>query len=227
MFMDKYSLPSSPNGLVIALDNFDYLHKNPDVFEEICSILRAWNEKGAALNHWKRLKLILVISTQRLPEIERGIGSSLESVITHHMILKIFTDEEVKQLVNSYCLSILEEDLQEIMIFVGNHPDLINSALSYLCNYWRYEIEDKTVKQVLEKACTLEGVIFKAHLESLKRRIQDYGVVDAYQKVLSGKRININDDERSKLKALGLIEYSNNSIISSCELYSRYFSDNL
>jgi AAA+ ATPase superfamily predicted ATPase len=226
-FMDNYVLPSSPSGLVIALDNFDYLHKNPDVYEEICGILRTWIEKGAPSNHWKRLKLILAISTQRLPEIERGIGSLLDSVITYHMVLKIFTNEEVKQLLDSYNLSILEEDLQEIMELVGNHPDLINSVLNYLCNYWKYEIEDKTVKQVLEKACTLEGVIFKDHLESLKRRIQEYGVVGAYQKILSGKRININDDERSKLKALGLIKYSDNSISSSCELYSKYFSDNL
>jgi hypothetical protein len=224
-FMTNYVLRNSQNRLVIALDNFDYLSRNPE-FNLICLKFREWIEDGGRSHNWARLRLIFVIANQRLPEIARGIPSDLENVGLFRIYLKNFTNEEVKQLLDSYNLGTLQEDnLKKIMEFVNKHPDLINSVLIYLSDQWNHENQDELIEQVLEKGCKLEGAIFKEHLEILRRRMQDFGVVDAYEKVLRNQ--GISHDDRLKLEALGLIKYSDNSIKPSCLLYSKYFSENL
>ena len=73
-YFQKYILPSSESPLVLAIDNFERLFEHLDIFPQFCLLLRGWYEtakQGDRIgNLWKKLRLVIVHSTERYPELD-------------------------------------------------------------------------------------------------------------------------------------------------------------
>jgi hypothetical protein len=228
-YLQIYILDKINDALVIGIDNFEYIFPNVNLFKIFAPLLRTWYEKGADTNNpWKKLRLIVVHSTEKYPELD--INRSPFAVGTR---IKIggFTLEETKKICGKYEINdIKEKDLNRLINLVNGHPYLINQAFTYLSKFLRSkslesaEIET-AMNKLLKTAGTEEGEAFIYHLRELLDDLEKNHLKGAYQKVLLEKRIKFDDTIlRFKLDSLGLTKFVDGDFSTPfCPLYSKYF----
>ena len=72
-YFQKYLLSVTETPLVLALDNFERLFAEKEIFGEFCLLLRGWYEtakQGTRVGQlWKKLRLIVVYSTDDYPKL--------------------------------------------------------------------------------------------------------------------------------------------------------------
>lgn len=224
LYFQKYLLDVIKSDLVLALDNFEVLFKCKETFQDFCSLLRSWHEKSKAGDRvgqiWKKLRLIIVNSTESYPKLDDNrspfnVGVPIE--------LNEFTQQQIENLLRHYQLDkkIGEHDLESLVELVGGHPYLITEAFVALKN------EQNTIKNLLIKASTQEG-IFSDHLRRELQNLRHYKLQEAYKKVVTAnKPVTLDPELGFKLHSLGLIKFCDNDCVPSCNLYRLYFSAHL
>ncbi|MGK7893341.1 MAG: AAA-like domain-containing protein, partial [Xenococcus sp. (in: cyanobacteria)] len=224
-YFQKYLLSVIDTPLVLALDNFERLFAEKEIFGEFCLLLRGWYEtakQGARIGQlWKKLRLIVVYSTDDYPKLNTNHSPFNVGLLFE---LSNFTQEQVKQLVQLYKLE-KQIDLQGInslMALVEGNPALITRALLCLQNQYL------SLGQLLQTAPTEEG-IYSNSLHQLLWNLQQNPLLKAAfeQVVTYSSPVLLNSEIGFKLKSMGLVKLSGDGYLPSCDLYRQYFSVHL
>lgn len=220
-YFEDCLLPEINGTLVLALDDVDEVFLHPEIADDFFTLLRSWYEEAAYGDSgnplWQNLRLVIVHSTEvYIPlDINKSpfnVGLAIE--------LQAFTPPQILNLAQRYGISLSEDELSELMQLVSGHPYLIQQALYHLAR------KDLTLKQLVRTAATDAGIYcnhLHRHLRSLKQHPQ---LAAAYEQVItSSTPVELEQLSAFKLHSMGLVKLQLNQVISSCDLYKRYFSN--
>ncbi|MGK7941746.1 MAG: AAA-like domain-containing protein [Crocosphaera sp.] len=216
-YFENYLLPLIKVPLVLTIDELDRVLENHEVFEELFSLFKAWQEKSQQLSIWEKMRLILVQST------ETFVIKSL-----HYTPLKIgreiqvgcFETEEVESLIQLNKTNIKDiKKFKQVIEFLGQHPGLIGLTLYHLTH------QNITLEKLLKTAATDTG-IYQHHLQhyfKILQKFPDLGTM--FNKLLTQTNIvGLDPILSGQLKSLGLIKQTNeNTLQVSSQLYHSYF----
>lgn len=223
-YFQKYLLSATDTPLVLAIDNFERLFDYPEIFPQLCLLLRGWYEAGKQGdkigNIWKKLRLVVVHSTESYPSLDTNhspfnVGLAIE--------LSEFNLQQVVNLAKQQELGLLgEQSLIQLMGLVGGHPYLVQLAIAHLRN------QQTTLEELLRLAPTEQG-IFSDHLRQQLWHLQHNSQLEAGYKrvVMTNVPVRLDTEVAFKLHSLGLVKLSSNDCIPSCDLYRQYFSTRL
>ena len=238
-YFQKYLLSGSEHPLILAIDNFERLFAYPEIFPQFCLLLRSWYESAKSGdrigNLWKKLRLVVVHSTEKYPELDTNhspfnVGTTID--------LPEFNLQQVEALAKKYkldgCLG--QKGLSELMMkTLGGHPYLVHKAIDYLKSQPNFSGDGETqrgqqatIEELLQLAPTEQG-IFSDHLRQQLWNLQHNSQLESgYKKVVSAnKAVRLDAEVGFKLHSLGLVKLLGNDCVPSCDLYRQYFSERL
>lgn len=228
-YFQNYLLSTIETNLVIGLNHFEIFFKNQKIFESFCALLRDFHDFGKSTDEigqiWRKLRIVIVNSTEKYPEL--NINHSPFNVgvdINERIGLRPFTETEAKKLLDHYQLEqkLNEQDFKSLITLVSGHPYLIQQAFAYLKKY-----KEHTISELFETASTEQCEVFIEHLRKLLNSLEENDLKESYKKVLTESNVKLDSTVGFKLHSLGLIKFSGNYAISSCDLYTKYFSEHL
>ncbi|WP_009631162.1 AAA-like domain-containing protein [Synechocystis sp. PCC 7509] len=224
IYFEKYLLANLSNPLVIALDRVDIVFEHPQIANDFCTLLRAWNQRANQGDDigkvWQNLRLIIVHSTEVYGALD--INHSPLGGVGLVVKLSEFSFEQVQELASKYQLSWSNLEIKQLMALVGGHPTLIARSLEQITR------NNITISQLLQTAATESGFYsdyLRRHLVTLQ---QQPLLAKALAKVINSKQpIQLESIPAFKLESMGLIHLEGDYATPRCELYRQYFGDRL
>ncbi|NEQ68627.1 MAG: molecular chaperone Tir [Symploca sp. SIO2D2] len=222
-YFEAYLLTQlSDSPVVLCLDDVDLVFPYQEVAQDFLEMLRAWHEKSKISKIWKRLRLVLVHSTDVYIRLDTN-ASPFNVGLT--IGLPKLTLEQVEDLINQHNLELEQEQLEKLTNLVGGHPYLLHEALNHLKNN-----KTSSLEQLLAEATTEAG-IYSSHLRSYWSIIrQNYELANALKTLVKS---NQPVELKPKLKqfdylyCLGLADFKGNEVKISCNLYKEYFKERI
>ena len=233
-YFQKYLLTATEHPLILAIDNFERLFAYPDIFPQFCLLLRSWYEAAKSGDRigkiWKKLRLVVVYSTEKYPELDINhspfnVGIPIE--------LSEFNQQQVEALAKQYKLDgvLGQQGLSELMGSLGGHPYLVQQAISHLKSQLNLRVvesqqsQQATIEELLQLAPTEQG-IFSDHLRQQLWNLQhNYQLESGYKKVVNNNEpVRLEAEVAFKLHSLGLVKLFGNDCVPSYDLYRQYFS---
>jgi len=207
---------SGSSGLLLGLDEVDWLFQFPTVAQGFFALLRSWHEEAKNLEIWQTLRLVVVHSTEvyiplNIHQSPFNVGLPIR--------LSEWTLEQVQQLAQRYgVVSLNSRDLLSLVQLVGGHPYLIQLALYYLQT-------GMILPDLLATAATQTG-IYSSYLRQLFHTVHPYPELAAalQQAIAAGTAgTPLKPTLAYRLESLGLITLQGNTAALRCDLYRRYF----
>ncbi len=225
-YFEKYLLAQIENPLVLCLDPVERVFPYGEVAEVFFSLLRIWHDNAKVQDLWKKLRLIIVHSTEIYADLD--INSSPFGNVGLPIKLPGFTQTQVEKLAANQGLNLTEDKIKNLMALVGGYPSLIQQAFSYIKNYGKMSSEEQFLEELLRNAPTEAG-IYREHLLGILDRLQKYPeLLEAFKKVLTEEdAVRLDWMQAYKLEGMGLVEMRGNDCKVRYNLYRRYFSDRL
>lgn len=217
-YFERYLLKASDSPLVLCLDEVERIFDYRDVASDFLGLLRAWHEQARTRNIWRKLRLVVVHSTEvyvplKVNESPFNVGVPIE--------LPELTPEQVQNLAQLYGLSWDLAQVKQLMDMVGGHPYLVEQAFSHL------KINTTvTLEQLLQSAATEAG-IYGNHLRRYWCIIQQHSeLAEALKKVVTATgNVRLEPTQAYKLHRMGLLHLAGNEVTTACNLYRQYFCD--
>lgn len=219
-YFEEHLFPKINSSLVLGLDNVDRVFQHKTVAQDFFCLLRSWYEDAILVKSWKKLRLVVAHSTEvsiRL-DINRSpfnVGLSIDP--------QEFNPEQVKALAKRYKLDWDESHVQTLMKIVGGHPYLVDKMISYIKVHPNNKLED-----LLKTASTEAGLYYnylRQHLWNLEDKPE---LATAMKKVVNSKEpVLLEAKQAFELYSMGLVNWHNNNVEVSCELYRSYFKNRL
>lgn len=215
LYLEGHVLENIDCPIVLALEEVGELLENLPVAQDFLTMLRAWHENGKSDAQWKKLRLIMVQSTEMY--VPLNINQSPFNV-GFGINLVAFNQEQVSELVRRHSLQLEPPQIEQLRQLVGGHPYLVRLLLYHLV------FTQENFEIVLSKATTDEG-IYRDHLHRHLWMMQKFPELSAsFQQVLSASEpVKIEQIHSFKLQSLGLITLDRNRAQVSCQLYQHYF----
>jgi DNA-binding Xre family transcriptional regulator len=216
-YFEDCLLKSIQTPLVLALDEANQLFEHSEVAKDFFPLLRSWYEEGKTSPLWQRLRLVIVHSTEiyvplQLNQSPFNIGLPIQ--------LSNFSQEEVKKLAQCYGLDWERgEHCQQLMEMVDGHPALVQIAFYHLSR------GEMTLEHLLKTSATNVG-IYTHHLQRHWLVLQQQPQLTTMLKRVMDATEAISLDDNiliHKLSSMGLIKYSGNKAMPSCELYRQSY----
>lgn len=215
-YFEKYLLAQIETPLVLALDEIDRIFEYPDIAEDFLGLLRAWHEESKRRAMWKKLRLLVVHSTEvyipmNINQSPFNVGLPIE--------LPEFNSEQVKDLAARHDLNWSDSEVEQLMAIVGGHPYLVRVALYHIAS------QDLSLGELRETAIT-EGGIYSDHLRRHLWNLQEAKELKgAMKEVVNGEndKVQLKGMLAFKLDSLGLVKLEGNECYPRCELYRQYF----
>jgi hypothetical protein len=216
-YFKEYILKEIQTPLILCLDEFSLIFDYPALAQDFSSLLRSWHEKSHYDSLWKKLRLVLSLSTEMYSP--QPINTSPFNVGIE-IKLPEFNLEQVEALVRAYGINLGTSQVDELTNIIGGHPYLIQSALKAICD------QNLDLNQLLEKAPTEEG-IYSDHLRQKLLTLEQYPELkDALKQVIAQENpIRLESVLAYKLEALGLVVFTRNEVTIRNNLYRLYFQD--
>ncbi|MCP6760160.1 MAG: AAA-like domain-containing protein [Fischerella sp. CENA71] len=215
-YFEEYLLTSSQNPLILCLDNIDLLFPYREIYEDFFGLLRSWYEKARSRQIWKKLRLVLIHSTDvyirlNINQSPFNVGLPIE--------LSAFTREQVQDFALQHRLNIESALIDSLMNLVGGHPYLLEIAFSHLKSY-----PNITLEQILTQATTEAG-IYSHHLREHWLNLQQHQeLAAAFKKVVNSiKPVQLEPMLAYQLQNMGLVKLFGDSVEPRCHLYRQYF----
>ncbi|NJK51168.1 serine/threonine protein kinase [Candidatus Gracilibacteria bacterium] len=220
LYFRSYLLEQIDSPLILALDELHWIFEYPQVAQDVLPLLRSWYEEAKRLPIWQKLRSIVVHSTEiyiplQIDQSPFNVGLPVR--------LESFNLDQVYQLAKRYGLDWSEsQEAEQLMGLVGGHPALLQIAFYHLSR------EDLTLAQLLETAPTTSGIYYN-HLQRYWLALQEQPeLAQAFYSVINATNpVQLEPIIAHKLSSMGLIESLANEVTLSCELYRRYFQENL
>lgn len=125
-FVQDYILANTNVPFVLAMDEADRLLQT-DYYNDFFGLLRSWYNKGADENEWKKLNLVLVISTEPHLFIDDVHQSPFN--IGLRLNLQDFNELQVHDLNHRYGSPVQAAELSELIHLLSGQPYLTRKAL--------------------------------------------------------------------------------------------------
>lgn len=220
-YIQDYVLRLMDTPLVLAIDEVSLILDNSGVAKDFFLLLRSWYEEAKKVPVWRKLRLIVVQSTEMYFPLRLNQSPFNVGLLVY---LKPFNQEEVQRLAQCYGLY-WENDNQvkSLMEMVGGHPALVHLTIYHLSH------QKMTLEQIQETAIAPTG-IFYYHLQRHQITLeQQPPLAAAFKTVISANQpIKIDDSILVyKLNSLGLVQQRGDKVTVFCKLYQRYFGEML
>ena len=221
-YFQQYLLQNIDSPVVLALDEVNRIFEYPELAQEFLPLLRAWHEEAAEQEIWQKLRIVIVHSTEvyvplKLSQSPFNVGLPIQ--------LQEFTLAQVHDLAKRYGLDddgIEPQDLKPLLELVGGHPHLVQLAL-----YWLRQ-RDVSPAQLLQDAATQSGIYRDHFLRHSAILNQNPELWVAYQQVVSSPGgVQLEAIAAYRLESMGLVKVYGNQVTPSCELYRRFFRNQL
>ena len=218
-YFENYLLAQLAQPLVLALDEVDYVFSYPVLADDFFALLRSWHEEAKNSEVWKKLRLVLVHSTEvyiplNINQSPFNVGLPVE--------LPEFTPEQVRELAHRHGLNWDAAEVEQLMAMVGGHPYLVRIALYHLAR------QEMTLSELLHKAPTEAGPLsnhLRRHLRNLEQQSE---LAAALKMVIEATApVRLESLEVFKLHSMGLVHLEGNEVTPRCELYRQYFGARL
>jgi len=218
-YFEKYLLPRLNSALVLGLDEVDLVFQYPGIAADFFGLLRNWHEESKNQEVWKKLRLIVVHSTEvyiplDINQSPFNVGLPIE--------LPEFTPAQILDLAQRHHLDWDETQVGRLMELVGGHPYLVRVALYHLS---RQEI---TLDDLWEIAPTESGLYrdhLRRHLWNLEQHSDLYDAMLAV--VNQATPVRLSAKLSFQLNSMGLVRLDRNEVVPRCNLYREYFRDRL
>ncbi len=216
LYFEDYLLEQLDTPLVLALDEVNQIFEHPQVAKDFLPLLRSWYEEAKRIPIWSKLRFVVVHSTEiyvplQLNQSPFNVGLPVQ--------LESFSQQEVEKLAQCYGLDWSSgESAQKLMSMVGGHPALVNLALYHLSR------KDITLSQLLETAHTSNGIYqhhLQRHCAALEKQPELAQALDSL--LNSNEPISLSAILAYQLSSMGIIKQSGTKVVVSCELYKKYF----
>lgn len=221
LYFKYYILPQINTSLVLAINELNTIFEYPILAKDFLALLRSWHEEAKYDDAFKKLRLVLVQSTEVY--INLNINKSPFNV---GLLIELpnFTVEQIIELAQRYGLNWFDKIGKryafELKALVGGHPYLVKLALSHFATH-----PDKSFEEILAEAHTHTG-IYSSYLRNLLTTvIENIEIRTAVQELINaGGKSTFNHIITHKLTSLGLIKLNGLECTFACELYRKYFS---
>ncbi|MBD2462667.1 AAA-like domain-containing protein [Oscillatoria sp. FACHB-1407] len=218
-YFEEYILTQTQAPVVLGLDEVDCVFQHPDIATDFFGLLRAWHEDAKTRSLWKKLRLIVVHSTEiyiplNINQSPFNVGLPIE--------LSEFTPEQVYNLAQRHGLPWNQTQVAQLMKMVGGHPYLVRVALYQLAR------QELTLEQLLLTAPTEAGPYsdhLRRHLWNLEQNPRMAAAMK--QVVTSSKPGRLESVQAFQLHSMGLVHLQSNEVVPRCDLYRYYFRDRL
>ncbi|MEG3989789.1 AAA-like domain-containing protein [Microcoleus sp. S28C3] len=218
-YFEKYILPQIDSPLILGLDEIDRVFQYPDIAEDFLGLLRAWHEESKRRDIWKKLRLIVVHSTEVY--IPMNINQSPFNVGLP-VDLPEFNSQQIQDLAARHNLNWSEAEVEELMSIVGGHPYLVRVALYHISR------SDLTLDELKETAIADAG-IYSDHLRRQLWNLEEYPELAQGMREIAAadSPVPLKAMQAFKLDSLGLVKLQGNECVPRCELYRQYFRSHL
>ena len=218
-YFEKYLLPQIDTPLVLGLDEIDRVFQYPDIAEDFLGLLRAWHEESKRRDIWKKLRLIVVHSTEVY--IPMNINQSPFNVGLP-VDLPEFNAEQIQDLAARHNLNWSESEVAKLMALVGGHPYLVRVALYHISR------SELTLDELIETAVADAG-IYSDHLRRQLWNLEEYPeLAEGMREIVAADiPVQLKAIQAFKLDSLGLVKLQGNECVPRCELYRQYFRSHL
>lgn len=217
IYFEEHILSALKTPLVLGLDDVDRLFQYPDLADNFFGLLRAWHEEAKNRDIWKKLRLIVVHSSEvyiplNVNQSPFNVGIPIE--------LPLFDLQDVQVLGKMYDIDLSLEEREQFIDLVGGNPYLLRLGLYHICR------KTLTLEELLTTDPYASSNIYRDHLQrqlwTLKQ--QNSGLLEALEKVVfSSEPIDIEVVQGIKLQSLGLVTFQGQKVAISCRLYRQYF----
>ncbi|WP_445246426.1 AAA-like domain-containing protein [Microcoleus sp. OTE_8_concoct_300] len=217
-YFEKYILPQIDSPLILGLDEIDRVFQYPDIAEDFLGLLRAWHEESKRRDIWKKLRLIVVHSTEVY--IPMNINQSPFNVGLP-VDLPELNYQQIQDLAARHNLNWSEAEVEKLMAIVGGHPYLVRVALYHISR------SDLTLDELKETAIADAG-IYSDHLRRQLWNLEEYPELAQGMReiVAADSPVPLKAMQAFKLDSLGLVKLQGNECVPRCELYRQYFKTN-
>lgn len=218
-YFEKYLLPQIDTPLVLGLDEIDRVFQYPDIAEDFLGLLRAWHEESKRRDIWKKLRLIVVHSTEVY--IPMNINQSPFNVGLP-VDLPEFNAQQIQDLAVRHNLNWSHREVEKLMAIVGGHPYLVRVALYHISR------SDLTLDELKETAVAEAG-IYSDHLRRQLWNLEEYPELAQGMREIAAadSPVQLKAIQAFKLDSLGLVKLQGNECVPRCELYRQYFRSHL
>ena len=218
-YFEKYILPQIDSPLILGLDELDRVFQYPDIAEDFLGLLRAWHEESKRRDIWKKLRLIVVHSTEVY--IPMNINQSPFNVGLP-VDLPEFNSQQIQDLAARHNLNWSDAEVEKLTAIVGGHPYLVRVALYHISR------SDLTLDELKETAIADAG-IYSDHLRRQLWNLEEYPELAQGMReiVAADSPVQLKAMQAFKLDSLGLVRLQGNECVPRCELYRQYFRSHL
>ncbi|EAM50393.1 AAA-like domain-containing protein [Crocosphaera watsonii WH 8501] len=223
-YFQSYVLENIDRPLVLGLDNLDRIFEYADIAKDFLPMLRYWHEEANNLEIWQNLRLVIANSTEVYIKLDANQspfnvgkqvklpGFNLEQVLNLAKVYKLDWEENPEQ----------EQFSNDLIEMVGGHPYLVDLALKALA-------AQKISQEKLLVEAPTQGGIYSSHLRRHWDNLQSSPeLAEGIKEVVkSDSGVQLEPSVAYKLESMGLINLLGDEAKPSCQLYHRYFADNL
>ena len=223
-YFQSYVLENIDRPLVLGLDNLDRIFEYADIAKDFLPMLRYWHEEANNLEIWQNLRLVIANSTEVYIKLDANQspfnvgkqvklpGFNLEQVLNLAKVYKLDWGENPEQ----------EQFSNDLIEMVGGHPYLVDLALKALA-------AQKISQEKLLVEAPTQGGIYSSHLRRHWDNLQSSPeLAEGIKEVVkSDSGVQLEPSVAYKLESMGLINLLGDEAKPSCQLYHRYFADNL
>jgi transcriptional regulator with XRE-family HTH domain len=214
-YFERYLFPEIKQPLTIGLETLDRLFEYPKIYKDFFSLLRSLHEEGKRRDIWKKLRLVMVHSTEAYVPMDINqspfnVGLAVD--------LPEFTHQQINDLAQRHQLNWSNTEVDQLMTMVGGHPFLVRLAL------YKIAIQEISLTQLLQTAPTASG-IYNRHLQHQESilQLQPELKTAMLEVVSSSTPAQLKTVPRFKLHSMGLVNLQGDEVTPRCELYRQYF----
>lgn len=217
-YFEEYLLPTIDKPLTLGLDEVDKVFEYPEIYRDFFGLLRALHEEGKRREIWKRLRLVIVHSTEVYVPLDINqspfnVGLSVE--------LPEFNHKQILDLAQKHQLNLSATEVEELMNLVGGHPFLVRLALYHIAN------GSITLTEILQNPISSSS-IYADHLRRQSLILtQQPKLAEAMKDVVINNYVQLSTVTKFKLQSIGLVKLQGDDVIPRCDLYRQYLQINL
>ena len=214
-YFERYLLANITEPLVLGLDEVDRVLQYPELTSDFFGLLRAWHEEAKNREIWRKLRLVVVHSTEVYIPLDMNQSPFNAGVPVE---LLEFDKTQIQDLVCLHDLNWNHTQVEELMRMIGGHPYLVRLAM------YKVSSLKVTLEQLLQEAATEAG-IYSNHLRRQLETLQKCPELAlGFKKVVTlPQPIELDSMQIYKLHSMGLVQRHNNNVTPRCNLYREYF----
>ena len=216
-FLQHEMLQRFEHPVLLAIDEADLL-LGVEYQKHFFALLRAWDSRRAFDADWRKLNLVMVISTHPYLLIDDVNLSPFNVGLT--IRLKDFSFEQVADLNQRHGSPLKQNQIPTLMDLVGGHPYLVRQA------YYTLVSEGLALADLLRVANSPDGPFGKHLLFYLHSLKKNPALLNAFQQLLRDLKPP-DESLLERLAAVGLIQQEAGKWRPRCGLYGEFFKQQM